>query len=420
MYSHPLFTNIGPTAATLYSASLTKNASLGEMWKKIKEYVTDAITGVPKEMTANDAWRLLLMSAGLPIGIGGLYLLRLHGSSKLFGKPENDVSPAAITLQDYYQVIQEERDKNKKETKTGMQKTAQDVINRLIHVVSRYPIPTGIFLATSPLLLLGLREALITPASKAYTRAELKEDKMNYLRNLRNTTLLLQKSVRGNLSEQDLKRVDPEAKRLALQKLQLITGKDYSDLFNPKKPAVVESSNSQSESSEDASNVKQGFLGILTLPASAVVTGTRLLGALPLVRFSSGVATAAQARPMFTDVKTLEDEMKEWKGRVFPYLSHTRTELPPPEFFSESAGNSKEEVEEEVAAITDLENSVKKVIDNKLVEQDTEKQVKDVQPSYDEVQERNAANRYIRQRLKELEEAEIKEKKVRGTKIVSK
>jgi len=358
--------SLGKSASDGFRLLPSRVPSLGEV-----------VTGLGSKEAWRDLKRLALILGALPVGLGGIQVLRFYGSKKLFSKesPTEEDTGVSISSEDYYKVLEEEKAKARRGTK----KASADLFSRLANVVAHHPFLAAGLVGVPSLAGYLATERLYKNLGDRYIKNEIEDTKMEYLRSLRQTSLLSRKMVSGKLSDEDIMSLPEDVRQRAMQKLRARTGQDYSDVLGV-------------SSSKEAGHSKSAFLGAVTWLPSLGFSVARSMYAAPFLFGTMGVLEGARERPLNLSIPSSEAAVKEWKARTYPYMVEAKSVLPPEEFF--------EEIEED---------PVPKTKGTKLVsDQDSD------------AEDRKVVNKYVQQRLRELEEADIKEKKVRGTKIISK
>lgn len=336
--------------------------------------IGEILTGLGSSEAWRDFKRLALIGVSVPVGLLGLNYLRLYGNKDLLaGITTQDIPPTAITMEDYYKVLEEEKKnlKSKKRVKKSSANTklAANTFQRVMNVFAHYPLLSIAALMGIPMVTDVARKGLFQPLEKQMITKEIQDTKMEYLRTLRRTSLLSRKILSGTITDEELKSLPEEVRRRAAEKVRARTGVDVSGELGLK--------------SEKEASVKQA---IWWLPGQ-LWSIVRIVPVLPTALFGMGVFEGYRQRPFGQSTQELKEQIKEWQSRVYPYMVEARSVLPPEEFF--------EEIEEEEPA-----------------------PAKRLKPKSESAEE--ALNRYVKQRLRELEEAEAEVRKVRGTKILSK
>ena len=344
----------------------------------------EALTGLGPYEAWRDYSRLAIALTAIPVGLAGVNVLRMYGSKDLFaGKDPNRSDPVVITLKDYYKVLELEKQK-----KRGLKKKSSiSVVSRLANVAAHHP-----FLSVAALGAPGLAGSMalkyvFKPIQKKYIKSEMQQAKLEYLQQLRAATLLSKRVNSGKLEAEDIENIPEDIRMRAAEKLRARTGRDFTSELKLDNKGSME---------KLSGHIKQGILGILTSAVSLPYSMLRVLYAAPLLSGSVGIAQGVQERPLNLSVPETERAIKEWKSRTLPYMDESGAALPPEEFFEEI-----EEPEYSPPVREEQKTSVKPDLGT-------------------EAEERRIVNKYVQQRLKQLEDDRIKETKVRGTKIISK
>jgi len=356
--------------------------------------IGEFISGLGVRHAQRDLLRIAAILASVPVGIAGLRYLAMYGNKDIYGRETAPTLPEyVVTPEEYYEVLKEEKQKKKdseKQIKTSSTKCGASgsdaniappstyaLWSRLVNVVSQYPLLSMGALAIPSAATYLATEYALKPLEKGYIKQTAKEDKKEYLRQLRQTALLAKKVMRKELTIEDVKQLPEDVRQEIATNLTHRTGTDYYSILDVPNP-----------STKMGSHTKQGFLDLIwSVP--------RLLYTLPTLSFGLGVLSGVRERPLGSALKKTEEAVHEWRAQNYPYLIESRVSLPPPEFFEEGPDTFSESETEK----------------KKSVPEDEEEQ--------------KVVNRYIQERLKAVKKTEdegsdkVTEKKIRGTKIIS-
>lgn len=357
--------------------------------------VGELISGLGVRHAQRDLLRIATILASVPVGIVGLRYLATYGNKDIYGRETSPTLPEyVVTPEEYYEVLKEEKQRKKEpeeqiktsSVKCGASDSSSNIPssstyalwNRLVNIVSQYPLLSMGALAIPSAATYFATEYALKPLEKGYIKQTAREDKKEYLRQLRQTALLAKKVMRRELTIEDVKQLPEDVRQEIATNLTHRTGTDYYSLLDVPNPAATKA----------GSHTKQGFLDLIwSIP--------RLLYTLPTLSFGLGVLSGVRERPIGSALKKTEEAVHEWRAQNYPYLIESRVSLPPPEFFEE----------------------------NPNIVSETEVQKK--RPTLEDEEEQKIVNRYIQERLKAVKKTEdeesgkVTEKKVRGTKIIS-